>query len=46
MQLGLFTPVFGQFSFDEMLKKVARYKEITCLEIGTGGLARKPTHRG
>ena len=42
MQLGLFTPVFGQFSFDEMLKKVMRYKEITALEIGTGGWPGSP----
>ncbi|HEY0264538.1 MAG TPA: sugar phosphate isomerase/epimerase [Granulicella sp.] len=37
MQLGLFTPVFGQLSLDQMLTALQRYPEITALEIGTGG---------
>jgi sugar phosphate isomerase/epimerase len=42
LQLGLFTPVFGQLSFDELLKAVSRYKEITALEIGTGAWPGSP----
>jgi sugar phosphate isomerase/epimerase len=37
LQLGVFTPVFAKLSFPELLKTVARFKEITALEIGTGG---------
>lgn len=37
MQLGLFTPVFSQYSLDEMLVELKRYSQITALEIGTGG---------
>lgn len=42
MQLGLFTPVFGHLSFSDMLKEVARYPQITALEIGTGGWPGSP----
>ncbi len=42
MELGLFTPVFGQQSFTEMLERVAPYKHITALEIGTGGWPGSP----
>jgi sugar phosphate isomerase/epimerase len=37
MKLGLFTPVFATLSFDELLKELKRYPEITALEIGCGG---------
>jgi sugar phosphate isomerase/epimerase len=40
LQLGLFTPVFGQLPFEGMLKAVLSYKEITAIEIGTGGWPR------
>lgn len=36
MKLGLFTPVFGKLSLNEMLEAVARYPQITALELGTG----------
>lgn len=37
MKLGVFTPVFGNLGFAEMLQEVARYPRVTALEIGTGG---------
>ena len=37
MKLGLFTPVFANLSFDELLKELKGYPEITALEIGCGG---------
>lgn len=37
MQIGLFTPVFNCFGFDELLREVAKYPAIRMLEIGTGG---------
>jgi sugar phosphate isomerase/epimerase len=37
MKLGLFTPVFGKLSLDEMLKELTRFPQITALELGTGG---------
>jgi len=37
MELGLFTPVFGKLSHDELLRELKRYPEITALEIGCGG---------
>lgn len=37
MKLGLFTPVFGKLSFEEMLKTLRRYPAIQALELGTGG---------
>ena len=37
MHIGLFTPVFAQLSFEELLKQLKRYPEIRSLELGTGG---------
>jgi sugar phosphate isomerase/epimerase len=37
MKLGVFTPVFGKLTFEEMLAKVATFPQIGALEIGTGG---------
>ena len=37
MNIGLFTPIFNHLPFDQMLAEVARYPQITSLEIGTGG---------
>src|SRR2546421_1044719 len=37
MKLGLFTPVFGNLSTSEMLKKVKALERIEALELGTGG---------
>jgi len=37
MKLGLFTPVFGSLNLEGLLSEVARYPEITALEIGCGG---------
>ena len=37
MQLGLFTPVFNNLSFAELLPELKRYPAIQSLEIGTGG---------
>ena len=37
MQLGLFTPVFNNLSFEGMLVELKRYPAITSLELGTGG---------
>ena len=37
MQLGLFTPVFNQLSFLELLTELKRYPAIQRLELGTGG---------
>lgn len=36
MKLGVFTPVFNQLNFDEMITKVAEYG-LETVEIGTGG---------
>jgi sugar phosphate isomerase/epimerase len=36
MQLGLFTPVFGKLSLDQMLAELKHYPAIKMLEIGTG----------
>jgi sugar phosphate isomerase/epimerase len=36
MELGLFTPVFNNLSFDAMLAELKRYPQIQALEIGTG----------
>jgi sugar phosphate isomerase/epimerase len=33
----LFTPVFGALGFEEMLEAVGRHRELTALELGTGG---------
>jgi sugar phosphate isomerase/epimerase len=37
MKLGLFTPVFGKLSFDELLEQLKGYPQITALELGCGG---------
>ena len=37
MKLGLFTPVFGKLSTNEMLAKVKALKRVQALELGTGG---------
>jgi sugar phosphate isomerase/epimerase len=37
MRLGLFTPVFGKLTFDELLAELKRYPLITRLELGCGG---------
>ena len=36
MKLGLFTPVFGKLSTNEMLAKVKALKRAQALELGTG----------
>lgn len=35
MKLGVFTPLFGKLTFDEMLSKVRGYG-LDCIELGTG----------
>lgn len=42
VQLGLFTPVFGQFTLDQMLHELKRYPQITALEVGAGGWPGSP----
>ncbi len=37
MEIGLFTPLFNQLSFEELLTELKRYPLIRSLEIGTGG---------
>jgi sugar phosphate isomerase/epimerase len=37
MKLGLFTPVFGKLSFDQMLANVRSLDKIQAIELGTGG---------
>lgn len=37
MKLGLFTPVFGALTLDQMLGELKRYPQITRLELGCGG---------
>ncbi|WP_419804044.1 sugar phosphate isomerase/epimerase family protein [Terriglobus sp.] len=37
MQIGLFTPVFNQLGFEDLLREVGKYPAIRALEIGTGG---------
>lgn len=36
MKLGVFTPLFNNLNFDEMIEKVASYG-LETVEIGTGG---------
>lgn len=36
MKLGVFTPLFNELSFDDMLEEVAK-RELQTIEIGTGG---------
>jgi sugar phosphate isomerase/epimerase len=37
MKLGVFTPVFGGSSFDEMIARVKALKHVGAVELGTGG---------
>lgn len=37
MRLGLFTPVFADLSFDQLLERLKRYPQISTLELGCGG---------
>lgn len=37
MMLGLFTPIFGELSLDELLVELKRYPAIQALELGCGG---------
>ena len=37
MRLGLFTPIFNDLSFPELLDELKHFPQITMLEIGTGG---------
>lgn len=37
MKLGIFTPVFGRLSFEEMLAQVRAYPALKAIELGTGG---------
>ena len=37
MKLGVFTPVFGSLTLDEMLAKVRALQHVGAIEIGTGG---------
>jgi len=37
MRLGLFTPIFNELSFPELLDEVKHFPQITMLELGTGG---------
>jgi sugar phosphate isomerase/epimerase len=37
MKLGLFTPVLGKLSFEQMLEKVRSLKKVQAVELGTGG---------
>ena len=37
MKLGVFTPVFGTMTLDEVIVKVRALQHVTALEIGTGG---------
>jgi sugar phosphate isomerase/epimerase len=36
MKLGVFTPVFGKLTFDQLLDKVAGLRDLQAIEIGTG----------
>jgi sugar phosphate isomerase/epimerase len=37
MKLGVFTPVFGNLSFDAMIAKVRALERVQAVELGTGG---------
>ncbi len=37
MEIGLFTPVFNNLTFEELLAELKRYPAIRSLELGTGG---------
>ena len=37
MKLGVFTPVFGTLTLDEVIPKVQALKHVHALELGTGG---------
>ena len=36
MRLGVFTPVFGKRTFEQMLESVAALEHVTAIELGTG----------
>jgi sugar phosphate isomerase/epimerase len=36
VKLGIFTPVFGKLSLDEMLVAVRKYERVSAVELGTG----------
>lgn len=40
MKLGVFTPLFNQLSFEEMIDEVAK-KGLQTVEIGNGGFSRQ-----
>ena len=37
MKLGLFTPVFGKLTFDQLLAELKKYPLLTRVELGCGG---------
>src|SRR5690349_738472 len=37
MKLGLFTPVLGKLSFEQMLARVRSLEKVQAVELGTGG---------
>jgi len=37
LKLGIFTPVFGNLSVDQMLAEVGKYEKVSAIELGTGG---------
>ena len=37
MKLGVFTPVFGTLTLDEVIQRVQALKHVHALELGTGG---------
>jgi sugar phosphate isomerase/epimerase len=37
LKLGIFTPVFGNLSADQMLIEVCKYDKVSAIELGTGG---------
>ncbi len=45
MKLGVFTPVFGTLTLDEVLVKVRSLEHVQALELGTGGWPGQRSHR-
>jgi sugar phosphate isomerase/epimerase len=37
LKLGIFTPVFGNLSAEQMLVEVRKYEKVSAIELGTGG---------
>jgi hypothetical protein len=37
LKLGIFTPVFGNLSAEQMLVEVRKYERVSAIELGTGG---------